>query len=212
MRNLIFVFTVIFSLTGFVGFSYAQDQEIDGEALLEQYLPEGVTLETATEEQITSALQQAVVGNSDNQAALNAVTQSAVNSPRVTNKTTSEMAASITISTLGSLVASNERRSIEPTRIQRRTPVYSFVAAELAADVIGNIIRNSNLTLNQVNQLVETIERSVDIQGYMPMLTDEQFYVNKLLNQIRITTSQALSEQRNEVCTVSNGTTTCVPA
>lgn len=206
MRNLVFLFAILFSFAGMASLSYAQE-DVDGEALLEQYLPDGVTLENASESQIRSAMTKAITKNTGNQAALNAITQAATNSPRVNNKVPAYSAATTVIRALGSQVTSNTvRQSVN-------IPTKEVIEAELAADVVGNIIRNSNLTLNEVNRLVSNAERSINILANADdLFGNEQEFIASITSRIRNTAGQAISEQRNETCTVSNGVTTCVPA
>ena len=202
MRNLVFIFAILFSFAGMASLSHAQDAEVDGEALIESFLPDGVTLETATAEQIRSAMSVAINRNANSQAALNAITQAATNSPRVTNKVSSDAAAYVVAGALSARVYTNALIG---------QPRYETVEAEVAADVISYIIRNSNLTLTQVNDLVSSIESSITNVS-APSLSERDNYLRTITNQIRDSAGQAISEQRNEVCTVSNDGTTCVPA
>ena len=105
MRNLVFLFAIFFSLAGMASLSHAQDEPVDGEAVLEAQLPEGVTLETATQEQIQTALANVAQQNTGDGAALTAASNAATNSPRInanSRVTAAQASATVITGALGS--------------------------------------------------------------------------------------------------------------
>lgn len=202
MRNLIFVLAVFFSLASVASLSFAQD----GEALLAAQLPEGVTLDDATPEQMEAAV-EAVVASGADVASVNAAVA-------VATAPTRPNAISATQATSAVVRATVAR--IAPTT--NASPYISAPEAALAGQVIANIINTGNLSGNQVASLVTnisniTVNTSANTAQVMDALVlialeaieaaiDQDLDIGALL--------QSPAFNRDLTCTVSNSVVTCV--
>lgn len=206
MRKLAIILSLAVSLFGMTTLQ-AQEDLSQGEALLAAQLPDGVTLETATEAQIRSAYTNAMSINSGNADALSALSSAVSSSPRVANKPSATYTASVTMAVLGNIVTSNAiRQSVS-------LPTRTIVDPEQAATVIQNIISRTNISLTDLNGLINGYVASVNsLASSSSTFEDQSEYINRVANQLRTTAAQTIADRENQVCTTSNSVVTCVPA
>lgn len=203
MRKLVFLFAIFFSLAGMSTFTQAQEDTAQGEALIEQYLPDGVTLETASAAQIESALTLVSIRNSGDAAAIQAAVTAATNSPRVTNRPSTRALARGTVMALGLAVSNNA--------IRARYNISSTTVAdpEQISIIVNNLIRTRGVSVAEVNDIIEDFER----RAQFAITQEETDFLNEVMGNVRGEAARVVQEESggNQTCTTSNDVVTCTP-
>ena len=147
---LIWVFILALTPFGLTAAQEAGEDELSrGELALLEALPEGVTLDSATKEQINTALGLVASANAQNPQLVRDATIAAIASPKVTNNVTATAAAVTATAAVVSAVTVTATNPDEDTS--------SPIAEDTIGEVVAAIIATASLSDEETEQLIISV-------------------------------------------------------